>query len=217
MYSVSLSVFQPINGYRKLCFFKESAIAVHQLFNPFKGGYRRRLSVYHSPKGTTLCWKWIFTEMKLFLEWPCFSLLNNPFVASENLHYTIRHNSFHSYRSMHFTSENTERWLSLLHHTDCFDLDNPNEEIIHTIYHCPWHSDTLRWRGRGVRGAPKHEMNGLIISSHCILWGYRQVASHNKNIHLYNIVQEWYIWSACHTGLCAVSVFSFFLFLHLAV
>lgn len=40
--SVSLYAFQPINGYRKLCFLrkiKTSAIAVHQLFNP-KGSYR---------------------------------------------------------------------------------------------------------------------------------------------------------------------------------
>lgn len=68
----------------------------------------------------------------------------------------------------------------------------------------------VTWTG-GLGNAPKHEMNGLIISPHCILWGYQQVASHNKNIHLYHIVQECYIWRACHTGLCAVSVF-FFLF-----
>lgn len=60
---------------------KKVLLLYTNFFNPSKGGYR--LCVDHSPKETTLCCRWIFTEM--LLKWPCFSPANNLFVEADAL------------------------------------------------------------------------------------------------------------------------------------
>lgn len=95
--SVSLYAFQPINGYRKLCFFlkKKSAIAVHQLFSFSKGGYGLRID--HSPKETT--WMGIYRDESV-VEATLFFYSKQPFCSRG-------HKWFHSDRSKLLMSKNT--------------------------------------------------------------------------------------------------------------
>lgn len=88
-----LFVFQPINGYRKLCLSKESAIAKHQLFKIVNETVTPCLSF---PLGINLVLETeIFTDTKLFTKWPCCCccFLNNVLVISEYFQWMMFRNN----------------------------------------------------------------------------------------------------------------------------